>query len=62
MLCEDAWLKPEFSTETGKIEMEGLITRLLKEIKGLDELPTEVMSYVGSLHSDSPEFEALMNG
>lgn len=62
MLCEDAWLKPEFSTETGKIEMEGLITRLLKEIKGLDELPTEVMSYVGSLHNDSPEFEALMNG
>ena len=60
-----AWLNARYASEAGKAEAIGIRDRLIREVKGMNELPERIMDYansIGSFTEDSPEGQALING
>ncbi len=59
------WLNARYASEAGKAEAIGIRDRLIREVKGMNELPERIMDYansIGSFTEDSPEGQALING
>lgn len=60
-----AWLNARYASEAGKAEAIGIRDRLIREVKGMNELPERIMDYANSgsgFTKDSPEGQALING
>ena len=60
-----AWLNARYASEAGKAEAIGIRDRLIREVKGMNELPERIMEYANSgsgFDRDSPEGQALING
>ena len=60
-----AWLNARYASEAGKAEAIGIRDRLIREVKGMNELPERIMDYANSgsgFTKDSPEGLALING
>lgn len=59
------WLNARYASEAGKAEAIGIRDRLIREVKGMNELPERIMDYANSgsgFTKDSPEGQALING
>ena len=59
------WLNARYASEAGKAEAIGIRDRLIREVKGMNELPERIMEYANSgsgFAKDSPEGQALING
>ena len=59
------WLNARYASEAGKAEAIGIRDRLIREVKGMNELPERIMDYansIGSFTEDSPEGQALIKG
>ena len=59
------WLNARYASEAGKAEAIGIRDRLIREVKGMNELPVKIMDYANSgsgFTKDSPEGQALING
>ena len=56
------WLNPKFGTDAGKAEANALITRLVTEIQGLENLPLDVMAYGTGMSNQSPDYQSIRNG
>ena len=59
------WLNARYASEAGKAEAIGIRDRLIREVKGMNELPERIMDYANSgsgFDRDSPEGQALING
>lgn len=59
------WLNARYASEAGKAEAIGIRDRLIREVKGMNELPERIMDYANSgsgFTKESPEGQALING
>ena len=59
------WLNARYASEAGKAEAIGIRDRLIREVKGMNELPERIMDYANSgsgFTKDSPEGQAMING
>ena len=60
-----AWLNARYASEAGKAEAIGIRDRLIREVKGMNELPERIMDYANSgsgFDRESAEGQALING
>ncbi len=60
-----AWLNARYASEAGKAEAIGIRDRLIREVKGMNELPERIMEYANSgsgFTKESAEGQALING
>lgn len=63
-LTDLSWLNTDYWTDEGMEEAKRIRDRLIKEVQGMKELPSEVMDYGSSrgLGSNSPEAQGLLSG